>query len=219
MSTVLYGTSRFALYETIKTYYQRQSQDPPTLSVLIPAAAASGFVGGIIGNPADLANVRMQCDRGLPLVSRRGYSHIFDAWIRMAKEEGWQCLMRGWGPNAIRAGLMTSSQLASYDSFKSILTRDLGMGDNMRTHFASSVLASLVATTVCSPVDVIKTRIMSSSEPVSVPKLVRHISRAEGLRWMWRGWVPSFGRLGPQTVVTFMLLEQHKLLYRTLYGL
>jgi len=34
--------------------------------------------------------------------------------------------------------------------------------DNVTTHFSASLLAGLVATTVCSPFDVIKTRIMNS---------------------------------------------------------
>lgn len=30
---------------------------------------------------------------------------------------------------------------------------------------------------------------------------------------MFKGWVPSFLRLGPQTVLTLLILEQHKRLY------
>jgi len=37
--------------------------------------------------------------------------------------------------------------------------------------------------------------------------------------WMFRGWVPSFIRLGPHTVATFLFLEQHKKMYRKLKGI
>jgi hypothetical protein len=34
----------------------------------------------------------------------------------------------------------------------------------------------------------------------------------------FRGWVPSFIRLGPHTIATFLFLEEHKKLYRKLKG-
>ncbi|KAK1826294.1 hypothetical protein QBC39DRAFT_364653 [Podospora conica] len=45
------------------------------------------------------------------------------------------------------------------------------------------------------------------------------IYRAEGLTWMFRGWLPSFLRLGPQTICTFLFLESHRDIYRKLRGL
>ena len=77
-------------------------------------------------------------------------------------------------------------------------------------------MAGFVATTICSPVDVIKTRVMSAKESEGLAKLLARIYRVEGAGWMWRGWVPSFVRLGPHTVATFIFLEQHKRLYRKL---
>lgn len=210
----MYGTTRFGLYEVFKTYRQNTTQQAPAISTLIPIAALSGFIGGIVGNPADLANVRMQSDSGLPVSSRRNYKSVFDAWIRMGREEGWQCFTRALWPNAVRAALMTASQLASYDGFKTVLTQHLAMADGAPTQFIASALASLVATTACSPVDVIKTRMMSSRTSLSIVSLIFEITRTEGLAWVFRGWVPSFVRLGPQTIATLLLLEQHKRIFR-----
>lgn len=39
------------------------------------------------------------------------------------------------------------------------------------------------------------------------------IIRVEGPLALFKGWVPAFIRLGPHTVVTFMVLEQIKNLY------
>lgn len=116
----------------------------------------------------------------------------------------------------MRAVLMTASQLASYDAFKSLLLTHTPLTDNLSTHFSASFLAGFVATTVCSPVDVIKTRIMSSGESKGLAKLMKDVYRLEGVGWMFRGWVPSFIRLGPHTVFTFLFLEQHKKWYRSL---
>jgi len=92
---------------------------------------------------------------------------------------------------------MTASQLASYDVFKRTLIRLTPMEDNIATHFTASFLAGVAAATVTSPIDVIKTRVMSAQSSSSLPKLLGDIYAAEGLRWMFKGWVPSFLRLGP----------------------
>lgn len=181
-------------------------------------ASTSGFLGGIAGNPADILNVRMQNDAALPAAERRNYKHAIDGLFRMVREEGFGSLFRGVWPNSTRAVLMTASQLASYDVFKKELLERAKMEDNLYTHFTASFMAGFVATTVCSPVDVIKTRVMSASTQEGIVSLVTRITAQEGLMWMFKGWVPSFVRLGPHTIATFMFLEQHKKIYRRLHG-
>ena len=182
-------------------------------------ASTSGFLGGIAGNPADVLNVRMQNDMSLPAAQRRNYKNAVDGLFRMSREEGWRSLFRGVWPNSFRAVLMTASQLASYDGFKRLLLEKAGMEDSLTTHFTASFLAGFVATTVCSPVDVIKTRVMSAKEKEGLFVLLRRTIAHEGVGWMFRGWVPSFVRLGPHTIATFLFLEQHKNIYRHLKGI
>ena len=179
-------------------------------------ASASGIMGGIAGNPADVLNVRMQNDASLPMSQRRNYRNAIDGLFRMTREEGWRALFRGVYPNSLRAMLMTASQLASYDGIKNTILHNTHLEDNLTTHFLSSIAAGFIATTICSPVDVIKTRVMSATEKEGIVTLLSKIYRAEGVTWMFRGWVPSFIRLGPHTVATFLFLEQHKKIYRKL---
>ena len=185
---------------------------------LVAMASTSGFLGGVAGNPADILNVRMQNDAALPAAERRNYKHAIDGLFRMVREEGMGSLFRGVIPNSSRAVLMTASQLASYDLFKKELLERFKMHDDLYTHFSASFMAGFVATTVCSPVDVIKTRVMSSKTKESILTLVTRITADEGLMWIFKGWVPSFVRLGPHTIATFMFLEQHKKIYRRLRG-
>ena len=181
-------------------------------------SSLSGFLGGIVGNPADILNVRMQNDAALPANERRKYKHAIDGLIRMVREEGVVSLFRGVWPNSTRALLMTASQLATYDVFKKELLERTNMKDDLKTHFTASLMAGFVATTVCSPVDVIKTRIMSAKTKESIYQLVTKITASEGFMWIFKGWLPSFVRLGPHTIATFMFLEQHKKLYRRWKG-
>ncbi|KAF2766110.1 mitochondrial carrier [Teratosphaeria nubilosa] len=212
---ITYSTTRFGVYEELKEVFTT-GVTSPSLPALIAMASTSGFLGGIAGNPADILNVRMQNDGALPPADRRNYKHAIDGLLRMIREEGWHSLFRGVWPNSTRAVLMTASQLASYDVFKKELLARTSMGDNIYTHFSASFMAGFVATTVCSPVDVIKTRVMSSKAKESLGPLLLHITQKEGLGWMFKGWVPSFIRLGPHTIATFLFLEQHKKIYRKL---
>lgn len=218
-----YSTVRFGVYEDLKVRFapeptpENPKPKPSTLNLILQSSLA-GLLGGIAGNPGDVLNVRMQSDHAKAPAERLNYKHALDGLIRMVREEGFTSLFRGVGANSARAVLMTSSQLASYDLFKQFYM-NLGLGDNITTHFSSSLSAGFVATTVCSPVDVIKTRIMSVTEKESIGKILSTATQKEGYLWMFRGWVPSFIRLGPHTIFTMIFFEQHKKLYRSWKGL
>lgn len=202
---ITYSTTRFGIYEELKSQLATRSgvdpvtqkPKPPSLPMLIAMASVSGTIGGIAGNAADVLNVRMQHDASLPEHKRRNYRHAGDGLVRMIREEGVGALFRGVGPNSLRAAAMTASQLASYDIFKRTLIKVAKMEDNLATHFSSSFLAGVVAATVTSPIDVIKTRVMSAHGNQGLGQLLGEIYAKEGMGWMFRGWVPSFLRLGP----------------------
>ncbi|KAI0385357.1 mitochondrial carrier domain-containing protein [Hypomontagnella monticulosa] len=214
-----YSTVRFGVYEELKTRFTTEDKPKPSLPLLIGLSTFSGFLGGISGNAADVTNVRMQQDAALPPAQRRQYKHGLDGMFRMLREEGVRSWFRGVWPNSTRAALMNASQLASYDTFKAALMTYTPLGDTTSTHFASSLLAGFVATTICSPVDVIKSRVMSTSHKQGVMHLLRDIYAKEGVTWMFKGWVPAFLRLGPQTICTFLFLEAHRKVYRRFKGI
>jgi len=191
-----YSTVRFGVYEELKSRAVPEGQKP-SLPLLIGLSAFSGVLGGISGNAADVTNVRMQQDSALPKDQQRGYRNGLHGMYRMFREEGLRSWFRGVGANSMRAALMNASQLASYDTFKVTLMTHTSLGDTTTTHFASSLLAGFVATTICSPVDVIKSRVMSASGKQGIASLLSEIYANEGIRWMFKGWVPAFLRLGP----------------------
>jgi solute carrier family 25 (mitochondrial dicarboxylate transporter), member 10 len=218
-----YSTVRFGVYEDLKArFHPPPSPSNPrgqaSLPQLLAMAGTAGFLGGIAGNPGDVLNVRMQSDFAKPPEKRWNYKHALDGLIRMIREEGPASITRGIWPNSARALLMTSSQLASYDMFKQTMIQRFHMPDNVGTHFISSLAAGFVATTICSPVDVIKTRIMSAGGKIGILSLLKETTRREGWIWTLRGWVPSFVRLGPQTIATMIFFEQHKKIYRSIKG-
>ncbi|KAI0203093.1 putative dicarboxylate carrier protein [Astrocystis sublimbata] len=208
-----YSTVRFGVYEDLKRRYTPDGEKP-SFALLLGLSSFSGFLGGVSGNAADVVNVRMQQEAVLQASQKRQYRNGLDGMIKMARGEGLSSWFRGVWPNSTRAALMNASQLASYDTFKVMLMTYTPLGDTTTTHFASSLLAGFVATTICSPVDVIKSRVMSAHTNKGLLSLITDIYAKEGATWMFKGWVPAFLRLGPQTICTFLFLEAHRKGYR-----
>ena len=71
-----------------------------------------------MGNPADLALVRMQADARLPEAERRNYGNVVNAFRRIVKDEGFFALWRGATPTVIRAIVLNLAMLSSYDEVK-----------------------------------------------------------------------------------------------------
>lgn len=211
-----YSTTRFGVYEELKSRVQGESKQPPGAITLVGIACFSGLVGAAVGNPADILNVRMQNDLTMPPEKQRKYKHALDGLIRMVREEGINSLFRGINANCARGVLMTASQLASYDTFKKGLLNTGYFSEGLVTHFSASLMAGFVATTVCSPFDVIKTRMMNSKSSRSFVEVLKYAIQHEGWGFAFRGFVPSFIRLGPHTIVTFMVLEQQKRIYEAM---
>lgn len=188
-----YSTVRFGIYEEMK----QRARHEPAFPLLVVMASFSGFVGGMLGNFADVINVRMQHDAALPVHERRNYKHVFDGMVQMARKEGISTWFMGWLPHSTRAAVQTASQLATYDFAKRMLLEHTPMGDSLSTQLSASFLAGVTAATVTSPVDVIKTKVMSSKKSQGLLDLMMAMTRAEGAGWVFKGWVPSFLRLGP----------------------
>ena len=69
----------------------------------------AGALGGLVGNPSDVVNIRMQNDSTLPINQRRNYRNAFDGIYKICQQEGINSLFRGLTPNLIRGVLMTAS--------------------------------------------------------------------------------------------------------------
>lgn len=211
----LYSTTRMGLYDVMKQKWTDPETGNMPLMTKIGAGLIAGGVGAAVGNPADVAMVRMQADGRLPASQRRNYKSVIDAISQMRKSEGITSLWRGSSLTVNRAMLVTASQLASYDQIKeSILDNDI-MKDGLGTHVTASFAAGFVASVVTNPVDVIKTRVMNMkveaghAAPYSgAIDCAMKTVRSEGVMALYKGFIPTISRQGPFTVVLFVTLEQ-----------
>lgn len=211
----LYSTTRMGLYEVFKQKWSDPNSGTLPLGRKIAAGLIAGGIGAAVGNPADVAMVRMQADGRLPASQRRNYKSVVDAISQMAKQEGVTSLWRGSSLTVNRAMIVTASQLASYDQFKETILGKGLMKDGLGTHVTASFAAGFVASVASNPVDVIKTRVMNMRvEPgMAAPysgalDCALKTVRAEGPMALYKGFIPTISRQGPFTVVLFVTLEQ-----------
>lgn len=150
------------------------------------------------------------------------YSGTFDALNKIIRTEGFRGLWKGVFPNVQRAFLVNMGELACYDHAKHFVIQNQICGDNIYSHTLASIMSGLSATALSCPADVVKTRMMNqavSQEGKSMYNnsydcLVKTV-RVEGLRALWKGFFPTWARLGPWQFVFWVSYEK----FRELAGL
>lgn len=206
-----YSMCRFWAYDKARAVYKGKIGPTGGLAEMVASGATAGAVAGVVGNVGEVIMVRMQADGSKPLTERKNYKHCFDALFRMTREEGIQSWVRGLSPNVVRSILMNASQLASYDySKQAMLKSGVFAKDDTPLHIAASFCSGTIATTVCSPADVVKSRIMNATGSESVGQVIARSIKQEGPLFIFKGWVPAWARLQPTTMLIFLSLEQLK---------
>jgi len=211
-----YSTTRFGIYEVMKQNLSSPNENLPFHTKVL-MAAAGGAAGGLVGTPADMVNVRMQNDIKLPIEQRRNYKHAIDGLWKVFRTEGVTRLFSGATTATSRAILMTVGQLSFYDQIKQTMLKSQYFSDNLATHFLASLSAGAIATTLTQPLDVLKTRIMNAKpgEYRSLGHCVL-VTAQMGPLGFFKGYIPAFVRLAPQTILTFVFFEQLRKTFGTL---
>jgi solute carrier family 25 oxoglutarate transporter 11 len=128
----VYATLRLGIYFNLSDYIKNNRNNGENLSAFQKAYASllAGAIGSFIGNPCDLALVRMQADSTLPVAERRNYRNVFDAFRRIVSEEGITSCWNGATPTMARAISLNVAMLVTYDESKERLTKYMGPGAN-----------------------------------------------------------------------------------------
>ncbi|GAB7339733.1 hypothetical protein MBLNU457_6298t1 [Dothideomycetes sp. NU457] len=209
-----YSTARFGLNSYfVEKAKLRTGQQKLSASWEIVCAGASGGLAGMIGNPTEIVLVRMCADGAREPSKRYNYSNSLEAVARIARTEKISIFARGLLPNTVRSVLMNVGQIATYSTAKRQLlaSKSLGLEDGIATHFLSSLIAGTVATTICAPADVLKSRIQAAAASGgSLSTIIKESLQKEGPGFLMRGWTPAWLRLAPQTILTFVFMEQLK---------
>lgn len=153
-----------------------------------------------------------------------GRTSMFKSFIQIYKNEGIPGLWRGVIPTAQRAAVVAGVELPVYDiTKKHIIKADL-MGDYAATHFFASFAAGFAGAVASTPIDVVKTRLMNQRVlkvigeegtaiySSSLDCLMQTV-KSEGFLALYKGFIPTWVRLGPWNIIFFLTFEKLKKFY------
>merc|ERR1712014_74344 len=117
---VVYTGARLGLFDKFTAMVKTPGK---SLSFLENAGCAlsAGGLAALLGNPADLALIRMQADSMKPAAERAGYTSVVTTMGMILKADGPGGLMAGAGPTATRAMALNFGMLAFNASAKDAL--------------------------------------------------------------------------------------------------
>ncbi|XP_039606110.1 mitochondrial brown fat uncoupling protein 1 [Polypterus senegalus] len=205
-----FASIRIGLYDTVKQFYMN-GRENASIGIRILAGCTTGAMAVSVAQPTDVVKVRFQAQMNLRGVQRR-YKGTLHAYKTIFLEEGVRGLWKGTLPNITRNAIVNCAELVTYDIIKEAILKHNLMTDNLPCHFVSAFGAGFCTTVVASPVDVVKTRYMNSppGQYTSAINCAWRMLTREGPTAFYKGFVPSFLRLGSWNIVMFVSYEQLK---------
>lgn len=216
-----YGTIKIGIYYSLKNALIKNPHDD-TLFTSVLCGISAGVIGSSIANPTDVLKVRLQAEK--EAYAQKGMIRCF---FDIYKSEGLKGLWKGVCPTAQRAAVCAGVELPVYDITKKNLILYGAVEDNVFNHLISSLTAGLTGAVASTPIDVVRTRLMNQRrlrtalvDGARVEVLYTgsfhcaiHTIQTEGFLALYKGFVPTWVRLGPWNVIFFIIYEQMKRLY------
>ncbi|GAP87057.2 putative mitochondrial 2-oxoglutarate malate carrier protein [Rosellinia necatrix] len=212
----VYTTARLGFFDTFMKGLATRAQKNGTQVGFAERATAGLSAGGLaafIGNPADLALIRMQSDGLKPLAERKNYKSVVDAITSIVKSEGITGLWAGATPTVVRAMSLNLGQLACFSEAKMRLKKNTSWSPHAQTLTASAV-AGFFASFLSLPFDFVKTRLQKQQRGPdgklpykSMADCFVKVTRQEGLMRFYRGFGTYYVRIAPHAMVTLIVVD------------
>lgn len=202
----VYTTARLGFFDTFMGTLTQRAKDQGRQIGFAERAAAGLTAGGLaamVGNPADLALIRMQSDGLKPLAERKNYKSVIDALGSIARSEGVAALWAGAAPTVVRAMALNFGQLAFFSEAKAQLKRNTDLSTRTQT-LSASAIAGFFASFFSLPFDFVKTRLQKQQKSVDgklpyrgMADCFAKVAREEGMLRFYRGFGTYYVRIAP----------------------
>lgn len=212
----VYTTARLGLFETFMgklTARAKEQGKQVGFAERATAGLSAGGLAAMIGNPADLALIRMQSDGLKPLAQRKNYKSVIDALSGIARSEGVGALWAGASPTIVRAMALNFGQLAFFSEAKVQLKAHTELAPQAQILGASAV-AGFFASFFSLPFDFVKTRLQKQSKGpdgklpyTSMVYCFRKVAKEEGVLRFYRGFGTYYVRIAPHAMVTLIVAD------------
>jgi solute carrier family 25 oxoglutarate transporter 11 len=209
-----YTTTRMGLYQTFFNMLKSKKKPGENLKFYEKAiiSLGAGACAAMVGNPFDLALIRMQADNTLPVEQRRNYKHVIDAIAKTVKGEGISGLWKGAVPTVFRAMGLNFGMLGPYDEAKERLEPYIKNAKALA--LTSSAIAGFFAAFFSLPFDNIKTK-LQKQRPLPDGTLpykgflncMGKTVANEGFMKLWIGFGTYYVRIAPHAMITLMTTD------------
>lgn len=188
-----------------------------------------GVIGAFLGSPLFLVKTRLQSQRAPSSTgspgdhnAKRHYRGLWDGLSSIYKADGPRGLLRGAGTSCARTAVGSAIQLSSYEEIKRLTVFYTGReAHDTIVHLISSMVASFFGAMMMNPLDVIMTRRFntdSSTYQRNIISTAGLIVKSEGFLGLGKGAFALWARLGPHTIVTFVVLEKIRHVRQSTFG-
>ncbi|KAI1504786.1 mitochondrial carrier domain-containing protein [Biscogniauxia marginata] len=212
----VYTTARLGFFDTFMKRLTTRAKEKGTNIGFAERAGAGLLAGGLaafIGNPADLALIRMQSDGLKPVAQRQNYKSVVDAMTSIVRSEGITALWAGASPTVVRAMALNLGQLAFFSEAKAQLKTRTTWSTKTQTLTASAI-AGFFASFLSLPFDFVKTRLQKQQRGPdgklpyrSMVDCFAKVARQEGLLRFYRGFGTYYVRIAPHAMVTLIVVD------------
>jgi len=220
---VVYTGARLGLFDIFTDMSKDKAYDSvPGFAKKSFCALGAGGIAAVLGNPADLALIRMQSDSMLPAAERRNYSGVGHALSSIASQEGPLALFKGAMPTATRAMALNFGMLAFNAQAKEML-QGAGLPSGVQV-FGASAIAGFAASAFSLPFDFVKTQIQKMKpDPVTgempfkgpIDCAMKQVKMG-GITRLWAGFPTYYFRIAPHAMITLIAQDQVKAVWKSL---
>ncbi|EFX04604.1 mitochondrial dicarboxylate carrier protein [Grosmannia clavigera kw1407] len=212
----VYTTARLGFFDTFMGRLTTRAREQGRAVGFGDRAAAGLTAGGlaaVVGNPADLALIRMQSDGLKPLAERHNYRSVIDALRSIARTEGVGALWAGAAPTVVRAMGLNFGQLAFFSEAKARLKEHTAWSTRTQT-LSASAIAGFFASFFSLPFDFVKTRLQKQQKGPDgklpykgMVDCFAKVARQEGVLRFYRGFGTYYIRIAPHAMVTLIAAD------------
>jgi solute carrier family 25, member 39/40 len=198
----------FVGYDTLRT--SLPSSIPSTLAPLIAGMSARTFAVAAI-SPLELFRTRLQAYH--PTENASSFRSVLDGISSLVREQGLRSLWRGLELTLWRDVPFSGIYWTGYEylrrKFKEHeVFRRGGEGGFFEEAFTAGWFSGTLAAFLTQPFDVSKTRrqVYSGGEISSTIRLMSMIRKEEGVRGLWKGFVPRMLKVAPACAIMYSRL-------------
>jgi solute carrier family 25 citrate transporter 1 len=173
-------------------------------SPMLAGAVAGATEAVLVVTPCEVIKTRLQ---------QRGaiYTGTIDCLWSTLKKDGFAALWRGVGPTIVR---QTSNQAANFYTVHHINRNWFGKKNEKHVlpvwqTAVAGLLGGAVGPTLNHPFDVAKSRLMAKDSSYrNTWHVLSDVSKTEGLRGLYRGFLPRIARVAPGQMITWVTVFQ-----------